>query len=477
MIKELRRVMWLASSVAGLALASGCGQPDNGGPADGSTETDGGTDGGTTPNDAGTPDTDLALVRFNADGTLDTTFGTGGTAWVDLGPGGENTKDGMWDMDRDSQDRLVLFAQKKAEGERTDADRVVVRLTPNGALDTSFGTDGMHVLDTHNQGDNARHGFIQPDGKILASGYTSVPTGVGDQKANAIVLLRLNDNGSPDTSFGVEGALVSNPMHPADPVNTPWGMAEAYSAGMQSTGRYVTTGYGRSAASGPVDLVSYGYDQAGAPDMSWGLAGGFIYDAIGDNDRGRNMTVLADDRVFMVGSATTASGQVDAMAMMLTRDGALDDTFGTNGVSTHAFDRADQAFFGVAHTNEWVAAVGYRGAEGGEDADAVLLLQPLGASGTASVQAVPMSESNDDRFWTVTFDANGKPVAAGFITENGDSRMVVARFNTDGTLDTSFAGDGIAEVNVAEAGAVEAARAVVVQTDGKIVIAGAAEKK
>ncbi|MGA9523079.1 MAG: hypothetical protein WBV82_16545 [Myxococcaceae bacterium] len=471
--------MWLAGSVAGLVLASGCGeQPSSGGPDDAGVTDAGTTDAGTTDagtQDAGTPDTDLALARFNADGTLDTSFGTDGIAWLDLGPGSSTVRDSMWSMDRDSQDRLVLFGSKKADGDRADADRVVVRLTANGALDTSFATGGIHTLDTQNVGDNARNGFVQADGKIVASGYASVPTGAGTQNSNAIVLLRLNDDGTPDTTFGTEGVVVSNPFQPADPVNTPWGMAEAYSAGRQSTGAYVTTGYGRAAATGPVDVVSFRYDAAGAPDSTWGTMGGFLYDAIGDHDRGRNMTVLSDDRVFMVGSSTTAAGQVDAMVLMLTADGALDETFGTGGVSTHAFGRKDQALFGVASTQDWVAAVGYRGAEGSEDADSILLLQPLGGTGNAFVNTVPLSDANEDRLWAVTFDANGKAVAAGIITENGDSRMVVARFNTDGSLDTTFGSGGVAQVNAAEAGTLEAARAVVVQSDGKIVIAGAAE--
>ncbi len=479
MLRDLRRSMWLTGSVVGLVMASGCVEPhdhhtDDAGVTDAGTQDDAGTtDAGTQ--DAGTPDTDLALVRFNADGTLDTSFGTDGTAWVDLGPGSNTVRDSLWSMDRDSQDRLVLFGSKKADGDRADADRVVVRLTRDGTLDTSFATGGIHTLDSQNVDDNARKGFVQADGKIFASGYASVPTGAGTQKSNAIVLLRLNDDGTPDTMFGTEGVIVSNPFQPADPVNMPWGMAEAYSAGRQSTGEYVTTGYGRSAASGPVDVVSFRYDAAGAPDSTWGTMGGFLYDAIGDNDRGRNLTVLPDDRVFMVGSSATAAGQVDAMALMVTADGVLDATFGTSGVSTHALGRKDQAFFGVASTQDWIAAVGYRGAEDGEDADAILLLQPLGVSGSAFVNAVPLSETNEDRLWAVTFDANGKAVAAGFITENGDSRMAVARFNTDGSLDLTFGNGGIAQVNVAEAGTLEAARAVVVQSDGKIVLAGAAE--
>jgi hypothetical protein len=55
--------------------------------------------------------------------------------------------------------------------------------------------------------------------------------------------------------------------------------------------------------------------------------------------------------------------------------------------------------------------------------------------------------------------------------------MIVARFNTDGTRDTSFGTNGVASINVVAAGTDEAARGVVIQSDGKVVIAGAVEKR
>lgn len=465
-----------------LALAGGCGgdeedppitpQPDGG-----STVPDGGTttDGGMTPS----ADTEFAAVRFNPDGTHDTTFGTNGVARVNVTNGTATARETLWGLEKDSTNRLVLFGIAKGEGDRTDTDRVVVRLTANGALDDTFATKGVHTLNLANLGDQARSGIVQPDGKIVASGYVSHPTGVGTQAANRIILLRLDQNGAADNTFGVRGVVNSAPFTSTNPTTTEWGMVEAYAVGRQSTGKYVTTGYGRTAATGTVDLVSFRYTETGELDSTWGTNGNFLLNLVGDNDRGRNMVVLPDDRVFMVGSGVPSAQNIDAMTVMLTRDGQLDTSYYQDGYKLHAFGRADEAFFGaaVSPAGDRVAAAGYI-AGGTDDDDALLYLKPIGSgTGNEFVQAVPTSESSHDRFWAVTFDTAGKVYAAGFVNENGDSRMIVARFNADGSRDTSFGTNGVASHNVVAAGTVEAARGIVVQSDGKVVIAGVAEKQ
>jgi uncharacterized delta-60 repeat protein len=438
---------------------------------------DGGADGGSDTAPPPPADNDMAVVRFNANGTLDTTFGTNGIARVDLGVGAGTTRDSLYSVARDATNRIVLFGSKKADS-RTDSDRVVVRLTTAGVVDTTFGTMGVNTLNIGNLGDNARAGLVQAaDGKIVSSGYTNQPTGAGTQSANKIVLLRLLDTGMPDNTFGVAGVVNALPF-PPDPTTGLFGMVEAYAVGRQSTGAYVTTGYGRAAATGTVDMVSFRFGANGAVDNTWGTAGAAVLDLVGENDRGRNLVVLPDDRVFIAGSGSTAATAIDAMAVMLTPAGARDTTFNTTGYKLFDFERADEAFYGaaVAPTGNWIAAAGYR-TGGGMDDDATLLLLPLAgaAGGVEFAKAVPLSETENDRFWDVTFDASGKAVAAGFVRAGGDNWMAVARFNTDGTLDPTFGTAGVAKVNVSVAGTDEAARGVVVQSDGKIVIAGNVE--
>ncbi|RKH52744.1 hypothetical protein [Corallococcus llansteffanensis] len=486
--------------VVGLAMTSlgGCGDdeptptPDAGTTVDAGTDagtTDAGTDAGTTDagTDAGTvtPDTDLAFVRFNTNGTVDNTFGAGGNgiARLNLGAGAGTVRDSMWSLSRDAQDRLVVFGTKKAEGTRTDTDRVVARLTAGGALDETFNAaatrKGLYVLDIGGLGDSARHGFVQADGKILSAGYLGQPTGVGAQSANRIVLMRLDEAGTVDATFGSKGVLNSAPFATNDPTKE-WGISEAYAAVRQSTGAYVTTGYGRAAgvAGNTVDLISFRYSAAGVLDSTYGTNGAFILNLNGDNDRGRDAVVLKDDSVFMVGSGTVKTGEIDAMAVQVTANGQPATVTGFNeGFKTYDFGRTDEAFYDVATFDtgsaEYVAAAGYS-AKAGEDDDAILLIRNV-TTGQEFNGVVAFSDTANDRLWGVTFGQDGKVYATGFVTEGGDNRFAVARFNLDGTRDTTFGTGGIVTVNVIAGKLDEAARSVVVQSDGKIVIAGAAE--
>ena len=466
-----------AGAGGGAAGRDGGAGTDGGAPSDG-----GGADAAAPP----APDLDIAVVRFNADGTLDTTFGMGGIARVDFGPGSAaTTRDSLWGIARDAMNRIVLFGTMKGEGSRTDADRVVLRLTATGAVDTTFATMGKHVLNVGNLGDSIRHGLVQADGKIVSSGYTPQPTGVGTQTANRLVLLRLLDNGMPDATFGSMGVVNSAPFVPADPMATLWGMAEAYAIGMQANGSYVTTGYGRSASMGTVDVVNFRFGADGKRDNTFGMAGASVFDLVGGDDRGRNLVVLGDDKILVVGSGTPMMGSIDPMVLKLQAGGTPDTTFDGDGYKLYDSGKADEAFYGVAMSPDknWVVATGYRAdpatAMMREDDDSLVLLLPVGATGgTEAFKPAALSETQNDRLWAAAFDGMNRAYGAGFVTEGGDSRMVLVRFKADGTLDTTFDTDGVVTVNVSVgAGIDEAARGLVVQSDGKIVIAGPIEKR
>src|SRR5687768_13361847 len=94
---------------------------------------DGGTDAGT---DAGvvTNTTDIALVRFDSTGAVDTTFGDQGVRTFDFGDNAGNQGDGAFGLAVDGVDRLVIFANAKAATPRVDGDRVIARLTADGDL-------------------------------------------------------------------------------------------------------------------------------------------------------------------------------------------------------------------------------------------------------------------------------------------------------------------------------------------------------
>jgi len=333
---------------------------------------------GTTQNASVPTDTDIVVARFTSAGVLDTTFGTQGMTILDVNTATPTTgsPDSLWDMALDATDRIVLFGTTEALDMRTDRDRFVARLSKDGVLDTSFAAassmPGVFTNDVDALGfaDHIRGGFVQADGKILASGYTPV---VGN---NEVVLVRLNSDGTPDVSFSGDGVLRSAVF--AAP-----GMAEAYGAVRQSDGKYVTTGYGRELASPAlVDLVSFRYGADGTHDTTWNGGGALIHD-VGGDDRGRNLLGLPDDRVVMVGTATPVASE-DAMVVLVRSTGALESSFGasfgTSGYRLFDFGGADEEFYGVALSPDkgLLAIVGYRsdGILSNND-DATLLLLPV----------------------------------------------------------------------------------------------------
>ncbi len=196
------------------------------------------------------------------------------------------------------------------------------------------------------------------------------------------------------------GVVTSNPFSSPDPLMQ-WGTAEAYGVARQSTGAYVTAGYGRSAASGSVNVLSFRYSATGVFDTNYAVSGIFEKDLASLDDRGRNIIALPDDRLFIAGSATPTTSQVDGMVMILTANGALDTTFNTTGYKTYKFDatndRPDEALYGVAVSPNgmFAAAAGYPAPRAPSprttNDDAVLVIIPLGGTGTEFAAAVPFS--------------------------------------------------------------------------------------
>lgn len=136
--------------------------------------------------------TDLAAVRLAADGMIDTSFADGGAFWTAFGGLGADTAE---DLGIDAVGRIV------ATGLRDGNDFGVVRLTTTGTLDPTFGTNGSVRTDFAGRNENAAAVLIQEDGKIVVVGssLTGTPTD------SRIAMARYLDDGGLDTTFGTSG--------------------------------------------------------------------------------------------------------------------------------------------------------------------------------------------------------------------------------------------------------------------------------
>ena len=186
----------------------------------------------------------FALARYNANGTLDSTFGTNGTV-RNMISGSDGFNDAAYSVAIQPDGKIV------AAGTSRDAYRdstfALARYNTDGTLDGTFGTNGT-VRNAIGGGtgtsDNAASLSIQSDGKIVAAGYS-----YNDAAGRAFALSRYNINGALDSTFGTNGS-VRNTISGGSGVND-----EACAVAIQSDGKIVAAGYSTGSA-GPAFAVS-----------------------------------------------------------------------------------------------------------------------------------------------------------------------------------------------------------------------------
>jgi|GEM_PF-3484190 len=132
----------------------------------------------------------LLLARYTSAGVLDTTFGGTGVRTFQLSAGIAT----LHAVTVDSQGRIVAAGTVQ----QTDKDFVIVRVTPTGALDTSFSSDGLAWDDVGGE-DNGHAVITLPDDRIVVAGTSST-------SRNGMALRRYNVNGTRDGNFTYRGA-------------------------------------------------------------------------------------------------------------------------------------------------------------------------------------------------------------------------------------------------------------------------------
>ena len=135
----------------------------------------------------------IAVVRYNSNGTLDTSFGSDGKVTTEVGSIGALANS----VDIQSDSKIVVAGYMETESESYDF--VVVRYNINGSLDTSFDTDGIVTTETGSFADMAYSINIDANQKIVVSGITSTVDNL------CFAVLRYNSDGTLDTTFDTDG--------------------------------------------------------------------------------------------------------------------------------------------------------------------------------------------------------------------------------------------------------------------------------
>ena len=319
----------------------------------------------------------------------------------------------------------------------------------HGGLDATFDTDGIVIGPL---GD-CRDLVIQADGRIVAAGGNS--------------LARYNANGSIDTSFG-SGGSVTTPMI----IN---------SAAMQSDGKLVVAGnlYVSSnlgGASGYAFALAR-YNANGSLDSTFGMGGTVTTRTITYGDQYLLDLAIQSDGKLVVAGYNQSGAEFSSFAIArYNTDGTLDSRFGSNGVVvTDITSNADQAYGVAIQPDGRIIAVGYADDSATHARDFALVRYT--SSGTLDSTFGSNGIVRTDLFGgydqanKVTLQSDGKIVAVG-LTVRTNEDFAVARYNPDGTLDSTFGTGGKFAIDFGVYS--DQAQAVAIQTDGKIVMAGAA---
>ena len=287
----------------------------------------------------GIGDTEVALARYHdADGSLDTNFGTGGMVTTDLGTGWSGTSTVAVESDG-----CILVAGTY------NGQFALLHYNANGTPDTNFGTDGMVLTTFGGSSETPSAMTLDSNGKILLAG-TTTQSATGKDFAMA----RYNANGSLDTSFGT-GGLVTTDFSGNNDV--------ASAITVQSDGKIVLAGYSED-ASGNDSFALVRYNTSGSLDTSFGT-GGLVTTGFGDgHDRATGVAIDATGGIIISGTSfLNSTGQTSTHAhfalLRMNSNGALDSSFGSGtvlgGVTT---DFSDLGFTSESATGFMVDSTG-----------------------------------------------------------------------------------------------------------------------
>jgi len=326
-----------------------------------------------------------------------------------------------------------------------------------GDLDTTFDTDGKAVLNIGSSDDFAFGVVVQSNGKIVVAGDSQNTT-------NDFCLVRYNTDGTLDSSFGTGGIVVT-------PVGT--GSDFASDIALQTDGKILVAGF--ASVSGNENFALVRYESNGSLDTTFGTGGKVFTNFAGiADDEATSLAVQSDGKIVLAGLTDNGLSATIALARYET-NGALDTGFDGDGlVTTSVSGIIDLATDVKLQTDGKIVIAGRTGSFSASD----FLVARYQTNGTLDTGfdgdgiAVTDFASSRDGANSLSIQAGGKIVAGGFSGGTLSSDFALARYNTNGTLDTSFSGDG--KVTTSVTSGADTINDLAIYPNGVIVVAGSA---
>ena len=257
---------------------------------------------------------EFAVVRYNPDGSLDTSFDGDGMVTTPIGLGSGAT---AYAIALQADGKIVLAGYSTESPLGVELDFALVRYNTDGSLDTSFDVDGKVTTALAGGGNDVINALaVQPDGRIVV---------VGSNGTQDFVLARYNTDGSLDTSFDVDGIVTTEISGP----DYAWAIA------LQPDGKILVAGQSYAPPLGPLGFAVARYESDGSLDTTFNGDGSVVTPLPGlVNAEAHALAVLADGKVMVGGFGINGSGDNDFSLVRYNANGSLDITFGTNGIAT-----------------------------------------------------------------------------------------------------------------------------------------------
>jgi len=343
-----------------------------------------------------------------------------------------------------------------------------VALAASGDLDTTFDGDGLvtSFASPANPGrfDIAWDVAIQTDGKIVAAGYSYIPS----TATRDFAVTRYNTEGTLDATFSGDGRLLTNLG----------GQDYGYDVALQANGKPIVAGTVCFAAStvGPCDVAVARYNAGGTLDITFSTDGKQTSDfGGGDNGSFGGLAIQSNGKIVVAGYMDNGT-DYDFVVYRYLSNGSLDTTFSGDGMVSFGFGAGRQDFASdlVIQSDGKIVVAGYTGDTFGDNNNfAVARLNAGGSLDTTfSGDGKQITNfSGDDYGYSVTLQSDGKILVGGEKDTATLFAFALARYNSDGSPDISFNGSGRKVFSII-ASADSWNERVIVQSDGKIVALG-----
>jgi uncharacterized delta-60 repeat protein len=395
---------------------------------------------------------DVTVARYDpADGSLDTAFSSDGWVRTTVGTGSAIA----YGVACQDDGKMVAAGYADAA---SGYDFAAVRYNAGGSLDTTFSSDGKATTPVAPNRDYGKAVAIQADGKSVVAGYTQ------DFEVYTAALARYDVDGSLDTTFGTGGRVV---------IQLGTGGSILHAVAIDSSQRIVVAGEAWNGSNW--DFVLARFLSTGEADDSFS-GDGKILDAIGaSHDGAYGIAIQADGRIVAAGYSYNGTNYDFAVVRHLTT-GAADSSFSGNGEATNAVLAENDVAYAVAIQSDGkivLAGNAYNGVDTDFALARYLSTGVLDAAGfSGGTVTTSMGFGNDDAY-AVAVDSSGNIVAAGKSYGGASTDFAVARYLPSGALDTTFSLDGWLRTDLLGGNIyTDTAFGVKIQTDGKIVAGG-----